>query len=139
MEIRRRRTALIVYVWYWPTLLHPLPIFEKAPRLRGSPMAYLQSWPEPSIYGVCTVFLAGKSPNIRFWPPCIYVHLFICWSPDVAHTRYKTLNGSSVGDLMLHTHLLQNLQWFICRSPDVAHTRYKALSGSCSLSCFLLT
>jgi hypothetical protein len=28
-------------------------------------------WPGPSIYGVNTVFLAGKSPNIRSYTMCI--------------------------------------------------------------------
>jgi len=41
-------------------------------------------WPEPYIYGVCTIFLAGTSPNIRsytLW--CIHT---ILANPNNAHT-----------------------------------------------------
>jgi hypothetical protein len=34
---------------------------------------YYQGWPEPYIYGVYTVFLAGKSPYIRSCTVYIYV------------------------------------------------------------------
>ena len=30
--------------------------------------------PEPCMYGVCTVYLAGESPNIRSFTVCIYIH-----------------------------------------------------------------
>jgi len=33
---------------------------------------YMQGWPGPFIYGVYTVFLAGKSPNIRSYTVYIY-------------------------------------------------------------------
>ena len=33
---------------------------------------HLQVWPEPYIYGVCTVFLAGKPTNIRSYMVYIY-------------------------------------------------------------------
>jgi hypothetical protein len=33
---------------------------------------YIKGWPEPYIYGVYTVFLAGKSPNIRSYTVYIY-------------------------------------------------------------------
>ena len=36
------------------------------------PMFHLQGWPEPYIYGVYTVFLAGESPNIRSYTVYIY-------------------------------------------------------------------
>ena len=35
-------------------------------------MSLGQGWPEPHIYGVYTVFLAGKSPNIR--PYMVFIH-----------------------------------------------------------------
>jgi hypothetical protein len=34
---------------------------------------HMQGWPEPYMYGVYTVFLAGKSPNIRSYTVQIYV------------------------------------------------------------------
>jgi len=34
-------------------------------------------WPELYIYGVHTVFLAWKSPNIR----CIYTHIYVSGQP----------------------------------------------------------
>jgi len=36
------------------------------------PMFHLQGWPEPYIYGVYTVFLAGESPNVRSYMVNIY-------------------------------------------------------------------
>jgi hypothetical protein len=33
---------------------------------------HIQGWPEPYIYGVYTVFLAGKSPNIRSYTVYTY-------------------------------------------------------------------
>jgi hypothetical protein len=34
----------------------------------------MQDWPEPYIYGVCTVLLVGKSPNIWSYTVYIYGH-----------------------------------------------------------------
>jgi hypothetical protein len=42
----------------------PITTKEKEPHLQG--------WPEPYIYGVYTVVLAGKSPNIRSYTVYIY-------------------------------------------------------------------
>ena len=33
---------------------------------------HMYCWPEPYIYGAYTVFLAGKSPNIRSYTVCMY-------------------------------------------------------------------
>ena len=35
-------------------------------------MIYEEGWPEPYIFGVYTVFLAEKSPNIRSYTVHIY-------------------------------------------------------------------
>jgi len=41
--------------------------------------AKVQGWPEPYIYGVYTVYLAGKSPNIR----CIYTYIYGSGQPYI--------------------------------------------------------
>ena len=58
----------------------------------------MQGWPEPHIYSVHTVFLAGKSPNIRsytvhihgsgqpsVYAPCTYAHTPAAYLPLPHH------------------------------------------------------
>ena len=87
-----------VYIWFWPTLsMQPwacalgvsASVHQKAwgggCGVRLCCLRCFQGWPEPYIYGVYTVFLAGKSSNIR----CIYTVLanpscFVCCMQPLA-------------------------------------------------------
>jgi hypothetical protein len=42
----------------------------------GRNLPLRQSWPEPYIYGIYTVFLAGKPSNIRSYTAYIYIRFW---------------------------------------------------------------
>jgi hypothetical protein len=109
-----------VYTWFWPTLpvciyriymvLANLPVcIYRIYMVLANPM-YKQGWPEPYICGVYTVFLAGKSSNIRSYG--VYIHsscqpytytrfwstLQMCPSYDGTAPLYQNTNkGCNVG------------------------------------------
>jgi len=56
---------------------------------------YIQGWPEPHIYGVHTVFLAGESPNIRSHT------VYICGSGQPYTQRIRTKESKRVGNFYL--------------------------------------
>jgi hypothetical protein len=99
-QIRRRLHQWTLWAWSHththPSLPRSLPGYMYA-------FTHTQGWPESYIFGVCTVFLAGKSPNI--WSYTVYIY---------GSGQPYTYNISPTPWHLMHKFWLSRCLWHVC-------------------------